>query len=547
MNQVVQTHLIISKIDVNRIIQTCDSLVNNQNITVNQLISLFCKISGYDSYCQQIVSLCNQILSYTVTSSNDIVNVCKSLKACEVNSLSQNNVSSSILKQPVASRQPQKRSKRSLLKSPIATNNPDLPAVTRNPLLPIETSKSELSIVSRNLKFQLPSSEGKIQTATSVLKSPSANSKTDLFITNNKSEIYIAPNECEPPDFPESTSSPKCTVVTRNPELSEFPIVTNTPELVTTNTELPIHVETSLNQNSNTSSIPKKPEPTLKKSVRTETFQAVDDLNLSALEGEGQVVVIIEGDETMEFNDVTNLCDDLTMPMNKSNTIATSKSRLYIKNKPNVTMVTSKPQLFISTSKSKFNDTDKPELTIATELSIATSPDQNNTKSSTMAPPMLYNSTDIEKAVAIDDILQNNGVHADVAHSFQTSKQNKKLTKKPYRFKCSLCPKAFERNKYLIRHTNFHASREAMLTYICEICGKILKKRDRVKEHKRIHLNHKPVGCPHCDYRCVSKRYLAIHMVKHSGEKRQQCAQCGKCFMHLRTLRFHELSHNVPE
>ncbi|XP_050412920.1 zinc finger E-box-binding homeobox 1 [Patella vulgata] len=682
MNQVVQTHLLISKIDVNRIIQTCDSLVMNHNTTIKQLISLFSKISGYDSYCQQIVSLCNQILSVTVTSSNSVVNVCKSLKpidlppgpgsstyvkngdqiakeamskACKVTRLYHNNVSPSSLKQPVGTRKSKpsisKRGKRSLLKSPIATINPDLPTVTSNPMLPIATSESELSIVSSKVKFQPPSSlgklhpsssqgklqppssQGQLQTATSLLKSLIAKSKTDLFITNNKSQINIASNERKLSEFTKSTTNPKCTIETRKPELSvvesksEFPIVTNKPELpiATTPTKL------SLSQN--------KPEPTVKNSANIETFQTIDDisllknsgkflkshlisnskndkkftklseaapsvrfpvktslnvshissdslcenvmdqgletsgqgsfvevivgddLNLSTLKDEGQVFVIIEGDETFEFNDVTNLYDELTIPVGKPNTtIATSKSGLSIAtDKPNVTMVTSKPELFISTSKSEYNEfpiaTDKPELVIATELSIATSPYQNNIKSSTIVEPTLKNSSDIKTTEAINNRFQSKAVNTNVlqSHSLQLSKQNKEFPKRRYPFQCSLCPKSFDRNKSLIRHTNVHATTAARLamkpcqTFICEICGKIFKKRQRLREHKPVHLDHKPVACPHCDYRCVSKRYLTTHMIKHNGEKIHQCEKCGKCFNRIHSLRFHELIHNVTE
>ncbi|KAK6175116.1 hypothetical protein SNE40_013641 [Patella caerulea] len=553
MNQVVlQTHLLISKIDVNRIIQTCDSLVLNQNKTIKQLISLFTKIAGYESYCQQIVLLCNQILSDTVTGSNHVVNVCKWLKpidlpsgpgsstsvkngdqitkevmskACKDTRLHHNDVSPSSLKQPEGTRKCKsrlsKRSKGSQLKSPIATINPVLPIVTRNPLLPIATRESEPTLKnSANTETcQAIDDIGLLKNSGIFLKSHlTSNSKSDTHFTKLPEAAPSVPFPVKPP--PTNVS-----------HISSDSVCENVMDQV------------------------------LETSGQGSLVEVIvgDDLNLSSLEDEGQVLVIIEEGETLEFNDVTNLYDELTIPVGvgkPNTTMATSESRLSIAtDTPNVTMVTSKPELFISTNKSDYNEfpivTDKSELPIATELSIATSPYQKNIKSSKIVEPTLKNSTE-----ARNNRLQSNAANGNVlqSHSLQLSKQNKEFLKSRYPFQCSLCPKSFDRNKSLIRHTNVHAKKAARLamkppslTFICEICGKIFKKRQRLREHKAVHLDHKPVACPHCDYRCVSKRYLTTHMIKHNGEKIHQCEKCGKCFNRIHSLRFHEMIHNATE
>ncbi|KAK6173800.1 hypothetical protein SNE40_017195 [Patella caerulea] len=538
MNQEVQTHLIISQIDVNRIIQTCDSLVNNQNITVNQLISLFCKISGCDSYCEQIVSLCNQILSDTVTSSNDIVNVCKSLKHIDLSLdepdtylviehdedpgsltsvepsnqiaketfLCQNNVSPSILKTPLE----RSKHKPSLLQISkpqitIATSKPNITIPTSQPESPILTNSPELHIVTSQPELPKDTSHPEIIIETGQPELPIDTSHPEIIIEIGQPELLVPiatsqpkpskPNNIETsqPELPIETSQSKSSILTRSK--SNITIATNEPDIPTST--------------SNSESTSKHMLPiTISKS---ESLKIINNPQLHPPSCQGKLPL------------ATSLLKSPIATSKPEILKATSKSTAaFLKStSPKCNTVTIYPKSFVAACTSEL-----PIVTNKSEFTIATSSNRNNSKSSTIVQT-LKNATDSETIKAIDNLIQNN---ANLLQSNLVSKRKPLPPKSKHKhkvFSSERRPKPCER-------------------FICNICEKIFT-RGSLRKHKLTHLDHKPVACPQCDYRCVSQSYLTTHLQRHNREKNYQCEKCGKFFKRTANLRRHKLTHSVTK
>merc|ERR1712080_501053 len=47
--------------------------------------------------------------------------------------------------------------------------------------------------------------------------------------------------------------------------------------------------------------------------------------------------------------------------------------------------------------------------------------------------------------------------------------------------------------------------------YTCAYCGKMVE-YCKLKNHELIHTGEKPFKCPDCDYRCIQRSNLRIHM-----------------------------------
>ncbi|XP_050417505.1 zinc finger protein 333 [Patella vulgata] len=234
-----------------------------------------------------------------------------------------------------------------------------------------------------------------------------------------------------------------------------------------------------------------------------------NDLDLTALGGEGNIVLVLHGDESLEFNDVTNL---------------------YKESQPPVVCIDAKdqPPVVCIDAKDLFDNLKTADNSAYEEIIIT----PNNSRKTNEI--ILYNCDLCPK-------------------SFESKAGLLRHNKSHVRYKCDLCPKTFDHKAFLLRHNKSHENKAARLvrkqnqTFICETCGKIFKKLDRLRDHKLIHLDHKPVACPYCDYRCVKKNYMKSHLIKHVGERIHQCEECGKCFNRIETLRSHSFIHQFPE
>jgi len=82
-----------------------------------------------------------------------------------------------------------------------------------------------------------------------------------------------------------------------------------------------------------------------------------------------------------------------------------------------------------------------------------------------------------------------------------------KLGKK---YPCSHCDKVLYSSQYLKKHEATHEGirfREV----ICKYCGKSIE-YSKIKNHELTHTGEKPFQCPECNYRCIQRSNLRIHM-----------------------------------
>ncbi|XP_056631469.1 zinc finger protein ZFP2-like [Diorhabda sublineata] len=121
------------------------------------------------------------------------------------------------------------------------------------------------------------------------------------------------------------------------------------------------------------------------------------------------------------------------------------------------------------------------------------------------------------------------------------------LTGKPLvKFDCIECKKHYKSAEGLRTHIiKIHKANEIDLTVICEICGKKLANKKRLKFHLRIHTGYKPFACHICPKNFSKKDQLIEHIRTHTGEKPYVCKLCGKGFAQRTPLKTHEKTHNV--
>lgn len=114
------------------------------------------------------------------------------------------------------------------------------------------------------------------------------------------------------------------------------------------------------------------------------------------------------------------------------------------------------------------------------------------------------------------------------------------------KFDCLPCNKHYESASGLRRHNiKKHKSAEIDLSVICEICGKKLSSKEKLKFHLRTHTGYKPHACHVCPKSFSKKDQLIEHIRTHTGEKPYVCKLCGKGFAQRTPLKTHERTHNV--
>lgn len=96
----------------------------------------------------------------------------------------------------------------------------------------------------------------------------------------------------------------------------------------------------------------------------------------------------------------------------------------------------------------------------------------------------------------------------------------------------------------LKRHNmTHHGSPGIDQSVLCDICGKSLSSKEKLKFHRRIHTGYKPYACEICTKSFSRKEQLKEHERVHTGEKPYICKYCGKGFTQRSPLRIHERTH----
>ncbi|XP_059151026.1 gastrula zinc finger protein xFG20-1-like [Physella acuta] len=115
---------------------------------------------------------------------------------------------------------------------------------------------------------------------------------------------------------------------------------------------------------------------------------------------------------------------------------------------------------------------------------------------------------------------------------------------------CSVCAESFKYKKSLIQHSKSHNFKSATNSNIpnlfsCAMCEYIGKTRKLLKYHMRARhaSSRKKYSCESCNFVCLQKRSLVLHLQKHEEDPKFACDQCGKLFHSMCVLKRHAHTH----
>uniref|UniRef100_A0A6P7EZN2 Gastrula zinc finger protein XlCGF8.2DB-like n=1 Tax=Diabrotica virgifera virgifera TaxID=50390 RepID=A0A6P7EZN2_DIAVI len=109
---------------------------------------------------------------------------------------------------------------------------------------------------------------------------------------------------------------------------------------------------------------------------------------------------------------------------------------------------------------------------------------------------------------------------------------------------CKICLKSYLYESGLKLHYSSH-HRELGIDYsvICDVCGKSLSCKSKLKQHLRTYTGDKPFPCPICSRKFITKDLIISHMRVHTGEKPYVCMYCGKEFAQDAPYWYHLKTH----
>lgn len=110
-------------------------------------------------------------------------------------------------------------------------------------------------------------------------------------------------------------------------------------------------------------------------------------------------------------------------------------------------------------------------------------------------------------------------------------------------WKCDLCPKTCTQQSSLQAHKE-SAHKEFKVELTCHYCGKLVKGRNRIYRHLKVH-TEKGIPCTVCHKILKNRNSLSQHMHRHTGVKSYTCEKCASTFYTSSELANHKRTvHN---
>ena len=87
--------------------------------------------------------------------------------------------------------------------------------------------------------------------------------------------------------------------------------------------------------------------------------------------------------------------------------------------------------------------------------------------------------------------------------------------------------------------------------HVCEICGKVFTRPDKLKRHEKTHTNEKPHQCNKCDKSFhrnwdLKRHEKQVHE-RRAAQREYQCSTCGETFHNLAPFIAHQkTAHSKP-
>ncbi|XP_005091685.1 uncharacterized protein LOC101862999 [Aplysia californica] len=112
-------------------------------------------------------------------------------------------------------------------------------------------------------------------------------------------------------------------------------------------------------------------------------------------------------------------------------------------------------------------------------------------------------------------------------------------------YQCDIChlnlanPFALKKHKLLHVKSEFGTAPSQDKNFVCEVCGKLMKSKRRLKLHMTVHTGEKIFNCNVCQMEFSSLARLTNHKKEHQSNKQFICDVCGSAYGRSQDLKTH--------